>query len=232
MFCTIENKVDSSEGFNQLKKYEEVIEREFSEYRKIFIFLTKEGSSASKSGWLSLSYSTLADVMETICNDQKSSIDADIYVSMRHYIDLVRRHIVSESDIAELCRKIYKQHRQAIDLIYEHRPDLRSDIADFLGTLIKECLQDKDINQDDSDRRYTRFAPKEWDNLECNGLIFQRSCQGWTRSQRIVLFEFVNEPQSLRLHLVIGPGDIEVKRALYNELRELKISGSQESQNQ
>ncbi len=50
--CTIENKVDSSEGSNQLKKYEGVIEREFTDYRKVFIFLTKDGYSASKAGWL------------------------------------------------------------------------------------------------------------------------------------------------------------------------------------
>jgi hypothetical protein len=220
LVCTIENKVDSSEGFNQLKKYEEVIEREFSDCQKVFIFLTKEGDSASKAGWLSLSYSTLADVTEVICDERKSSIHADIYVSMRHYIDLLRRHIVSQSDIAELCRKIYKQHRQAIDLIYEHRPDLRSDIEEFLGQLIEQSSQDKNIEKDDSNQRHIRFVPKEWDIFP-----FQKTCQGWTSSQRMVMLDFVNEPQSLRLVIGIGPGNIRVRQALYDKLQKLKISG-------
>jgi len=98
--CIIENKVDSSEGPDQLKSYESVIEKEFPACRKVFILLTKEGISASRSSWLSLSYASIADILEKICEEQKLNIDDDIYVSIRHYIDLIRRHIMSESDIA------------------------------------------------------------------------------------------------------------------------------------
>ena len=163
--CIIENKVDSSEGPDQLKSYESVIEKEFPACRKVFILLTKEGISASRSSWLSLSYASIADILEKICEEQKLNIDDDIYVSIRHYIDLIRRHIMSESDIAQLCRKIYKQHRQAIDLIYEHRPDLRSDIEEILGNLIKESSESMSIEKDESNQRWIRFTPKEWDNL-------------------------------------------------------------------
>ena len=32
-------------------------------------------------------------------------LGADVNTMMRHYVTMLRRHIVSESDIAELCRQ-------------------------------------------------------------------------------------------------------------------------------
>lgn len=186
----------------------------------MFVFLTKEGSAASRPSWISLDYGTIAEIIETVCNERRSSLTDDIYIAIRHYVDLVRRHIMSESDIAELCRKIYKQHRQAIDLIYEHRPDMRSDVEDYIKQLIQESSQTEDIDLDSIDKRYIRFAPKEWDDMP-----FQKTCSGWSESNRIFLFEFQNEPQNLRLHLVLGPGRMEIKEAIYRELKKLNISG-------
>ena len=218
--CTIENKVDSSEGLNQLNDYESVVEKEFPDCQKMFIYLTKEGGSASNSIWLSLSYASIADILEKICEEKKSDINDDIYVSIRHYVDLIRRHIMSESDIAQLCRQIYKQHRQAIDLIYEHRPDLRSDIEEMLGNLVKAYSESMNLEKDDSNQLWIRFAPREWDSL-----VFQKTCSQWTSSQRILLFEFWNEPQSLGLKLVVGPGDRQVKEKIFAKLKGLPVSG-------
>ena len=127
---------------------------------------------------------------------------------------------MSESDIAELCRKIYKEHRQAIDLIYEHRPDMRSDMADYIEQLIQQSAQSENLDKDSAHRQWIRFAPKEWDEL-----AFQKTCNKWSASRRILLFEFWNEAQSLRLHLVMGPGDVEVKQAIYQTLNKLNIKG-------
>ena len=218
--CVIENKVDSSEGFNQLNKYESVVAKEFPNCQKMFIFLTKEGDSASNSGWLPLSYASIADILEKLCEKQKSNISDDIYVSIRHYVDLIRRHIMSESDIAQLCRQIYKQHRQAIDLIYEHRPDFRSSIEEMLGNLIQAYSESTNLEKDDSNQLWIRFAPKEWDSL-----AFQKACSGWTSSKRMLLFEFWNEPQRLELKLVVGPGDIQVKKKIREKLKGLPVGG-------
>lgn len=218
--CVIENKVDAIESPHQLGTYENVVAKEFPGCKKMFVFLTRDGSEASRSGWIPLNYGAIAEVIETVCNEQRSSLTDDIYIVIRHYIDLVRRHIMSESDIAELCRKIYKQHRQAIDLIYEHRPDLRSDIEDLIKHLIQETVQQGNLEQDSIDKRWIRFAPQEWDSL-----AFQKTCDGWTESRRILLFEFWNEPQKLELRLVIGPGDIKIKETIYQKLKALNIAG-------
>ena len=237
LVCTIENKVDSSEGYKQLENYSGLIYKEFPKCKKIFVYLTKNGDDASevivnltKNGdafkvqvnWQPLSYTTIADIIETVCNDFRLQVSEDIYLSMCHYVDLIRRHIMSESDIAKLCRKIYKQHRQAIDLIYEHRPDVRSDIEEYVGKIIQDftLAENGNLGKDDSTQTYIRFSPKEWDSLS-----FQKTCYGWTKSKRILLFEFRNFPQRLELNLVIGRGSVERKNDIYELIKNLKISG-------
>lgn len=218
--CVIENKVDSTEGSNQLQTYQSVIDFEFPRCEKLFIYLTKEGDRASCSDWLPLSYGSIADIIEKICEERQSTFSPDIEISMRHYVDLIRRHLMRESDIAELCRKIYKQHRQAIDLIYEHRPDMRSDIQQCIEQIIQGSIQPENLINDSVYRQWIRFAPQEWDEL-----AFQKTCVGWSASKRILLFEFWNEPQSLRLHLTAGPGELQIKQAIYQKLKELSIQG-------
>jgi PD-(D/E)XK nuclease superfamily len=222
--CVIENKVDSSEHSDQLKRYEAIINREFPKYHKLFIYLTKGGYSASREKWLPLSYEEVVNEIESICNKYRSTIGDDVYTLISHYVSLVRRHIVGNSEIANLCQKIYKQHRQALDLIYEHRPDLQSEISEFIQQIIQDSVTE-DIEEDHSSKQFIRFAPKGWDNL-----TFQKTCNGWTQSKRLLLFEFVNDPQYLGLHLVIGPGDRKIKQNIFQTIGELGISGRVNSQ--
>jgi PD-(D/E)XK nuclease superfamily len=217
--CVIENKVDSSEHSDQLKRYEAIIDGEFPEYHKLFVYLTKGGYSASREKWLPLSYEEVVNEIESIYNKYRSTMGDDVYTLISHYVSLVRRHIVSNSEIANLCQKIYKQHRQALDLIYEHRPDLQSEISEFIQQIIQDSVAE-DIEEDYSIKQFIRFAPKGWDNLS-----FQKTCDKWTQSNRLLLFEFVNEPYYLGLHLVIGPSDKITKQHIFDTIRNLDIPG-------
>jgi len=51
---------------------------------------------------------------------------------------------------------------------------------------------------------------KEWD------VPILRQGQGWTRSGRILLFEFGNDPQNFKLYLIIGPGPAETRQRLFD----------------
>ena len=63
---------------------------------------------------------------------------------------------------------------------------------------------------DHSGKGYVRFAHSEW-----NAIPAQPSGKGWTRSGRILLFEFENAPDRLQLKLLIGPGPDEVRQAIH-----------------
>lgn len=216
----IENKVDSGERPNQLKNYEHVVETEFSNCeKKAFLYLTRGGDEASQENWRSLSYGTIADILENITAEHSLSISNDVRMLVRHYINLIRRHLVNDSEIAQLCRKIYRQHHQALNLIYEHRPDLQLEIADFLKTLIEET---EGIEQEDSNKFFIRCVPTDWDKLS-----LQKTCNvPWTNSHRLVMFEFFNYADRLEFKLTIGPGEYANKKAIYDTVEKLNISGS------
>jgi hypothetical protein len=215
----IENKVDSGEHGNQLKNYHDTISSEFPGCRTFLIYLTKEGDSPSRPDWHPISYKLISHCIDDICTQHAAKMNDDVRNLMTHYSNLIKRHIMSDSEIAQLCRKIYKQHRQALDLIYEHRPDFQLEISDFLQQLI-DGDQGHNLIKDDSGKKIIRFAPQAWDELS-----FQKTCQGWTKSGRILIFQFWNVPGYLGLGLVVGPGDENLKQYIYQSIKSLNIHG-------
>ena len=115
---------------------------------------------------------------------------------------------MSESDIAELCRRIYQKHRRALDLIYEQRPDQQAMIQTILENLIQETT---DLALDAHHKRYVRFVVQEWN------VSMLLAGKDWTALNRILLFfEFQNAVDSLKLHLYIGPGPKETRQKLFD----------------
>ncbi len=217
----IENKVDSGEHSDQLNRYRKIISEEFSDSRKFLIYLTKEGDKpqSRSPGWHTASYELVSQCIDELCDRHAAQINDEVCSLMTHYSNLIKRHIMSDSEIAQLCRKIYKQHRQALDLIYEHRPDFQSEISDFLQQLIEKD-QIHNIVKDDSVKKMIRFAPRKWDDL-----AFQKTCQGWTSSRRTLLFQFWNVPEYLGLGLYVGPGNETMKHKIYEIIKEVRVPG-------
>lgn len=120
----IENKIDSKERGDQLKRYQKAIEMDFPDpdYIKIFAYLTPYGKDCSASDtWISISYENILRLIETCLKRSKLPKDAEILIA--HYIDVLRRDIVKDERLVRVCREIYEKHRQALDLIYENRLD-------------------------------------------------------------------------------------------------------------
>jgi hypothetical protein len=79
------------------------------------------------------------------------------------------------------------------------------DISDKIQEMISN---DSDMLLDSSDKKYIRFIPKELDFIPNEAI-------GWTKSNRILLFEIRNNPNSIELYLMIGPGNQELREELY-----------------
>jgi hypothetical protein len=202
----VENKVDSGEHSDQLRRYWGVVEREFPEWRILGLYLTPDHDEPSDERYSAIDYALIAEVVRRFVEARSSTIGPDVRTFLRHYEQMLRRHIVSDSDIAELCRKLYRKHRHAFDLIFQHRPDAGQGVArDLIEKLVRE---QSDIVLDDCTRAYVRFAPKQWDLPKLKG-------GGWTKSGRMLLFEFVIGSERIVLKLHIGPGPTEVRERLF-----------------
>jgi hypothetical protein len=206
----IENKIGSGEHSNQLLRYLHSVRRDYADWRVIPIFLTPDGAPPSDLTYLAIDYGAVSEVVLSLAESRRSSLEPEVYGLLQHYAKLLRRYVVEDSEIADLCRQIYAKHQRAIDLILEHRPGDRETRNAFLAELIAQT--DKLI-EDEHSKSGVRFLPQAWDLPEL------RHSEGWTATGRILLFEFISRQKSLALALVVGPGDPEVRNTVIEASR-------------
>ena len=210
----IENKVWSKESKHQLKKYYNIIQQDFEDYRKLFIYLTPYGEESSDPDtWLSMSYQTIIDIISKAVNFRKNSLSERVKLFIEQYIETLRRYIVGDKELEKLCRQIYFKHKKALDLIFEYKPDLYSDISNGLQELIKNT---PGLILDDSNKTYIRFTT---DKLDQN---FEKAGNGWTSTKRLLLFEFQNRENKLVLKLIIGPGENSTRELIFKKASQHK----------
>lgn len=201
----IENKVDSGEHSEQLDRYWSIATAQYPGWYVAGLYLTPAGVVASSEAYASLDYTAIVELVERLSGSRQRVMDPDVRTVLVHYAQLLRRHVVSESEIADLCREIYRKHRRALDRIYEYRPDQQAVIHDVLVELVRTT---PGLVLDQSSKSYVRFAPKSWDTPVLT------SGSGWTPSKRVLLFQFNNARDTLKLHLYIGPGQAETRLKL------------------
>jgi hypothetical protein len=213
----IENKINISEHSNQLEKYHDQVHQHHPNWNIIGLYLTPDGESPkgeAKEMYLPVDYGLVCKVLESLIENRASTLGPDVVTLIHHNTQMLRRHILSESDIAELCRRIYQKHRRALDLIYEQRPDQQATIQTILENLIQEMT---DLAIDAHLKSSTRFVVREWD------VPILLEGKDWTTSHRILLFEFQNAVNSLKLHLYIGPGPKETRQRLFDMATQKKL---------
>jgi len=202
----IENKIDGTESEGQLQRYYETVKKHFADYNIVCLYLTPEGDTPSHESYTPVSYELICEIVDTIIKTKESILGSDLLTLIRNYAEMLRRHIVEESEIANLCQQIYRKHQKALDLIFEYKPDLQVKIRQYLEGVID---QNPDLIKDHCTKAYIRFLPKDWDVSNLN------VGDGWVPSNRIMLFEFYNGPDKIALRLYIGPGDDETRKKLY-----------------
>lgn len=189
----IENKIDTSEHSNQLQRYRKLVDEHYPGWRVVGLYLTPDGAESSDSRYLSADYGLVCQVLEDLAQSRASTLGPDVLTAIKHYTQMLRRHIVAESEIAELCRRIYQKHQRALDLIYEHRPDRQASIHDMLQEIITNT---PGLLFTGNSKRYVYFIPQEW---HVPALVAENG-------DHILLFQFNNEPDRLKLYLIIYPG--------------------------
>lgn len=208
--CVIENKIQSGEHDNQLKRYRRTVQNEYPCYRKLFIYLTISGDIPSDDSYIPLSYEDIIPLIERLVKTRKEKIGSEILIFISHYKDMLRRYVMEDSKIQDICKGIYKRHRKALDLIFEYRPDKQLEVCECLVNIIK---RDPDLILDGASKSYIRFIPKEFDD-------FIPPVGVWDKSKRMLLFDTYNGPQGVIMYLSIRPGPKEIRQKLYEIARE------------
>lgn len=115
----IENKIDTGEHSNQLQRYEETVGRHFAGVPALYVFLTPDGDEASDENWVSYSYADVHRVLQRSARIGAGAIGTDVGAFLEHYLRLIGSRFMQDPKIDELCQRIYKNHRQALELLFE-----------------------------------------------------------------------------------------------------------------
>ena len=155
----VENKVDSGEGKDQLKRYRETVEGDFPGYKRLYVYLTPGGDDCSVPEiWQPVGYGRLMDLLEA-CS-ARVNLAADNQMLINHYVEAVRRDIVGDETLVQVCREIYAKHSQALDLIFENRLDEGYFAAEAIKDWCRRRAMTGEIGFDEklSAKRYIRFT--------------------------------------------------------------------------
>lgn len=158
----IENKVGSHEHDDQLNRYHNQIQQAYSDYQQLFVYLTPDGEKPSDDvNWYIFTYCDVADILEQIC--ENSNLNAETNLLIQNYIAIIRRDIVDDKQLIEICNKIYNKHRQALDLIFNNKTVDKSRLDTVIADTLKKISQEgRIIHEEDFG---TCFRTKRMDEI-------------------------------------------------------------------
>jgi hypothetical protein len=198
LLFVIENKIDANEGIDQLRRYRELALKRYADFQFMGCFLTPDGYAGEDDQWGSLSYSVIAKELHRIV-DESILVD-EVGMAIRQYISLIERKIVVSDAMVDACRQIYKNHKTALDLIFDHGQV--SELEAAFGMLISDNEQYKTLEIKSNRSETLFFFDSKWMNEFKNFLVADSN--RW-KIKFPVHYWFTVKPKKLYLRLEVGP---------------------------
>ena len=209
----VENKVLSKEHSNQLVKYKEIIENEFPNFQKTFVYLTPEGDSSEDESevYEPISYQFIVDSLERIVSVYGESLNEQVKNYIKDYITIIKRELMGTDKLTELSKKIYQNHKDLFDFIIDHKPD----VLDKVKSIFEKQIQKRGWVLGSQGKSYLRFTTPKISELT----YINQNSNGW-RNKESFLFEFVLGPSKNRMNTktVISPSDPQYETPRLSEI--------------
>lgn len=192
----IENKVGTSEHSDQLSRYMQIAESLYPTFRKVPVFLSPEGVEPSLEDFNPISYESVVSILTSFLSSGKSALGSEVQVAISHYCRLLKRHVVSDSKLDELCGKIILKHRRALELLMAKM----AVPANYSRTVVFPLLEEMGWTTTTN-----RAWPTSWNDWMPKG----------NHDYPIVRFEFVERKGKIYLFGLIHPGDKSMRETIY-----------------
>jgi hypothetical protein len=154
-----ENKIDTQEHSNQLLRAQWTMTDYYPDLRPLYIYLTPGGDKPSEESWLPYTYADIHRVLQRARNLYQNAIGDDVLVFLDHYLNLLGTRFMNDEKLDELCRRIYKNHRQALDLIWERVGSTKSAALTETADVLE---QDPRWHISYRSGKLLDFVPKNW----------------------------------------------------------------------
>lgn len=196
---TIENKISTSEHNDQLNRYRKIVEEEFNgSYEKLYILLSPEDAVPSDDFWVSITYGMVAELLEDLIKFKKEMLSDSVYGFINQYNIILRRYLVGNSEIEEICRIIYRKHQKAMDLIFQYKPDIFLEISEYLQKILSK---DSEIIVTSAGKTIINLTTETLDNS------IKKIDEYSPKPRRFLWYQFLIYSKRLVLRLYVGPGE-------------------------
>jgi len=213
----IENKIDTADHSDQLRRYKTIVDGVFANKHKHYVYLTPFGSdpidAPSREHYVNISYSQIADLIESILCLYGDSISSKVSFYLKDYLLTVRRELLMNDRLNELAVKVYHAHKEAFDFVFENKPDPASELYPNFETIITE----RRYVMGSKNKGYARFTtPKLNEILPHVGV-------GWP-DKEIFLFEidYYWSGKSATFKAAIAPGDESLRNKIISAVKNSK----------
>jgi len=191
----IENKIHASETKGQLRKYHDIAVSEYKSYQIIPVFLSLDGYEPSDERYGIISYIQILHILKFITEIQKESLNKKVLDFIAYYLKILEVLTMEDENIKKLCQKIYKEHKQALDLIYEYAKGKGTEFEEAARKFIEGIGAQKIKIRG----RWAWFLPEEIEHLLVN--VGEES---WAGGYPLA-FWFTPQTDKLGLIIEVGP---------------------------
>ena len=213
----IENKIDSQDHSDQLKRYRQTLKENFPHHYGIFVYLTPYGSEPkdieSAKVYVNYSYEKISSLLNRILDIYRDSLSSRVVQYLQDYLTVLRRELMKDDKLNELAVKVYKAHREALEFIFDNRRDPADELFQYFESKVLDC----GWITGSKNKGYIHFlTPK------LNGVIPKGYSTYWSLKESF-LFE-VDYYSSLKYVIfktVIAPGNSDIRLILRQALESI-----------
>jgi len=184
-FIAIENKIKTKQEKDQLIDYYQSLDRRYGFIKnQYYVFLTPEGDDPNHEKWEIFDYHQIYEILSAVIEQLNPKLDNNVKDFLDQYKTVIRRYVLmSKDEIKEICKKLYKEHKEALDIIYEHRMDK----SQIINDLLLDIINDRKFLLDDYGKTKIKFTSQKLDSL-----LKDEDSKNSSNIDRPIMFEFQN----------------------------------------
>lgn len=204
----IENKTQSGEHSDQLRRYRRTIENQFPDYRRLFLYLSPDADDEGPSdpAFIPTTYRSIEQAVLRVLDITPAANPDLVSLLKNHYLPMLRmENLVPDQELEDLVDRIYRRHRLAIDYICKNR---------FSLAPIEELVRNhSSLMLIRTERKRMAFVPVAWKGHALDSGKNVRF--GWK-----LHFQFRDEGRRLRLVLYLRPAQDDFGKKLIAAAKE------------
>ena len=241
----IENKIDSGlgkrkGGGTQLDAYDEAIKESYKGdkgWRWARVLLAPDQSRFEtvfeNKGltWGRMEYKDISFVLEQCYKKHIQVLKPEASILIDNYLKLLKKEIDMDSnELSRICNDIYRQHKGALDLIFDNKNDLAQPIAEICQNWVKNTIQIK-VDNSATRSKYIKFRSDKlnsfFNGVDNKHFYYQIVIQPEEKNQAVkvqialVFYKDVNEPfpdeLKKKMQKVIEKGSKNIKSVDFNQ---------------